>query len=83
MARTKKQTKSLSSFSSQVKWGESYTSLFLGAVVVVVALVLVLSLFKGKGILTKQTTSSSTIQNEQNSGSTKNQKTYIVKSGDD
>lgn len=35
-------------FLSQIKWGESYTSLFLGAVVVLVALVLIFSFFKSR-----------------------------------
>lgn len=79
MAKSKKST----NFLSQIKWGESYTSLFLGAIVVVVAVVLVLSIFKGKNDLNKETGSTSTIENEQNSESYINKKTYTVKAGDD
>jgi nucleoid-associated protein YgaU len=69
------------SFLSQIKWGESYTSLFLGAVVVVVAFILVFSFVKSKGSMKSQTTSTSTVANEQ---AVKNvmPKTYTVKSGD-
>ena len=69
------------SFLAQIKWGESYTSLFLGAVVVVVAFVLVFSFVKSKGSMKTQTTSTSTVANEQ---AVKNvmPKTYTVKSGD-
>ncbi len=65
----------------QVKWGESYTSLFLGIVVVVVAAVLVFSFLKGKNFY--QTTSSqSTSANQEQSGKAL-PKTYEVKKGDD
>jgi putative chitinase len=77
------QKKNSSRFLSQIKWGESYTSLFLGAVVVVVALFLVLSLLKSKNTLNKDTGSTSTMQNKQNTGANVKQKTYNVKSGDD
>lgn len=72
----KTSSKSFSDYLSQIKWGESYTSLFLGAVVVVVALVLLFSFVKSTN-LTKNTGSSST--------STSNQmpKTYTVKQGED
>ena len=68
-------------FLSQIKWGESYTSLFLGAVVVVVALVLVFSFIKSRTNLNKgQTGSTSTTAKEQ---ATKEMpKTYTVKSED-
>lgn len=46
-------------FLSQIKWGESYTSLFLGAVVVVVALVLVFSFLKSRNLQNGQTGSAS------------------------
>jgi nucleoid-associated protein YgaU len=63
----------------QMKWGESYTSLFLGIVVVVVAAILVFSFLKGRNFY--QTTSSqSTNPNE--TGKTL-PKTYLVKEGDD
>jgi nucleoid-associated protein YgaU len=68
-------------FLSQIKWGESYTSLFLGAVVVVVALVLVFSFIKSRNNLNRgQTGSTSTVANEQ--ATQKMPKTYTVKSGD-
>jgi nucleoid-associated protein YgaU len=67
-------------FLSQIKWGESYTSLFLGAVVVVVALVLAFSFIKSRNILNKgETQSTSTIAKEQVKVMPK---TYTVKSGD-
>jgi nucleoid-associated protein YgaU len=65
-------------FLSQIKWGESYTSLFLGAVVVLVALVLVFSFFKSRNFQNQQTGSTSTT-NE----TTQLPKTYTVKEGDD
>jgi nucleoid-associated protein YgaU len=66
-------------FLSQIKWGESYTSLFLGAVVVVVALVLVFSFIKSKNLLNNgQTQSTSTTKEQVNAMP----KTYTVKSGD-
>lgn len=69
-------------FFSQIKWGESYTSLFLGAVVVVVALILVISFLKSRNNYSQNTTSSSTVNKEQRS-STELPKTYIVRKGDD
>lgn len=64
-------------FLSQIKWGESYTSLFLGAVVVLVALVLVFSFFKSRNFQNQQTDSASTNESKQLP------KTYTVKEGDD
>ena len=68
-------TKSQSLF-SEIKWGESYVSLVLGAVVVVVAVLLVLAFVKNKGFNNTQETSSTATQ-------TKTPKTYEVKQGDD
>jgi putative chitinase len=66
-------------FLAQIKWGESYTSLFLGAVVVVVALVLAFSFIKSKTLLNKeQTQSTSTVKEQVNAAP----KTYTVQSGD-
>jgi len=66
-------------FLSQIKWGESYTSLFLGAVVVVVALVLAFSFIKSRNLLNKaQTQSTSTVKEQVNVMP----KTYTVRSGD-
>ncbi|MCL5434953.1 MAG: LysM peptidoglycan-binding domain-containing protein [Patescibacteria group bacterium] len=71
-----------SSIFSQVKWGESYTSLFLGIVVVVVAAVLVFSFLKGRNFnRTTSTQSTSTSQEQQISKPLP--KTYQVKEGDD
>jgi nucleoid-associated protein YgaU len=68
-------------FLSQIKWGESYTSLFLGAVVVVVALVLAFSFIRSRNLLNNgQTQSTSTVSKEQ--AAKMQPKTYTVKSGD-
>jgi putative chitinase len=64
----------------QIKWGESYTSLFLGIVVVVVAAILVFSFLKGRNFNNSQTQSTSTSQEQ--IGKTL-PKTYEVKEGDD
>jgi putative chitinase len=67
-------------FLAQIKWGESYTSLFLGAVVVVVALVLVFSFIKSRNNLNhQQTQSTSTVAKEEVKVMPK---TYTVQSGD-
>jgi len=66
---------------SQVKWGESYTSLFLGAVVVVVALVLAFSFIRSRSNLNQgQTGSASTTAKEQ--AAKEMPKTYTVQSGE-
>lgn len=67
-------------FLSQIKWGESYTSLFLGAVVVVVALVLVFSFLKSRNLNNQQTGSTSTQTETYENGVPKS---YTVKEGDD
>ena len=64
---------------SRIKWGESYTSLFLGIVVVVVAAVLVFSFLKGRNFY--QTTSSESTSTDQEAKALP--KTYDVKEGDD
>jgi nucleoid-associated protein YgaU len=79
LAQKTTRNNNLDHFASQIKLGESYTSLLLGAIVVVVGLILVLTLLKHRTSLTQQTGSSSTINNEQNA---KN-RSYTVKSGDD
>jgi nucleoid-associated protein YgaU len=68
------------SFLSQIKWGESYTSLFLGAVVVVVAIVLVFSFVKSRNALNKGETGSTSIVSKQAVGQLP--QTYTVKPGD-
>ena len=75
MARTKKSDNIL----SQIKWGESYTSLFLGAVVVVIALILVFSFLRGKTTQNGDTQSTSTQTEESITGT----RSYTVKEGDD
>ena len=75
--------KSSSNLLSQIKWGESYTSLFLGAVVVVVALVLVFSFLRGKSNQTQQTTSTSVTPEEQVVNGKVVPKIYTVKEGED
>jgi nucleoid-associated protein YgaU len=65
---------------SQIKWGESYTSLFLGAVVVVVALILAFSFIKSRVNLNQQTDSTSTTAKEQAAKAMP--RTYTVKQGD-
>lgn len=75
--------KSSSNLLSQIKWGESYTSLFLGAVVVVVALVLVFSFLRGKSNQTQQTTSTSVTPEEQVVNGKVVPKVYTVKEGED
>ena len=80
--KTKPASSSKVGFLAQIKWGESYTSLFLGAVVVVVALVLVFSFVRSRNNLNKgQTGSTSTISKEQEAAKAM-PKTYTVKSGD-
>jgi len=72
---------------SQFRWGESYTSLFLGLTVVVVAIILIFSFGRNRQI--KQTSSiqdspenqEKKIENDKQK--TKSQKTYVVKKGDD
>jgi len=67
---------------SRVKWGESYTSLFLGMVVVVVAAVLVFSFLKGRNFNMKNGTQSTSTNLEQQLSKSL-PKTYEVKAGDD
>lgn len=86
MVKTKKTTvksPTNNNFLSQIKWGESYTSLFLGAVVVVVALILVFSFLKGKTDKTQQTTSTSVTAEEQVVNGKVVPKVYTVKEGED
>ena len=67
---------------SQIKWGESYTSLFLGIVVVVVAAILVFSFLKGRNF-NKNTSSESTSATQEQLVKKVLPKTYEVKAGDD
>jgi nucleoid-associated protein YgaU len=64
---------------SKIKWGESYTSLILGVLVVIVATILLVSLAKGKGMIGTGA-SDSNVNGEQDKASVK---MYVVKSGDD
>ncbi len=68
-------------FFSQIKWGESYASLFLGVAVVVVAFVLIFSFLQSKSSSRKAAESTSTISNEEVVNLTM-PKSYTVKSGD-
>jgi nucleoid-associated protein YgaU len=81
-----KKTKPVSSskvgFLAQIKWGESYTSLFLGAVVVVVALVLVFSFVRSRNNLNKGQTGSTSTSSKEQEAAKAMPKTYTVKSGD-
>ena len=96
MPRTKKTTRKVSapkrnsarnSIFPEVRWGESYTSLFLGIVVVVVAAILVFSFLKGRNYnKTTSTQSSATVeatQQQQVGGTKMLPKTYTVTEGDD
>ncbi len=85
-----KSAKAKSNIFPEVKWGESYTSLFLGIVVVVVAAILVFSFIKGRNLTTStQSTSTATatatpVPTQRQVGGTKMlPKTYSVKAGDD
>lgn len=62
-------------FLSRIKWGESYTSLILGAIVVLVAAVLIIMALKNNFSANKETGSTSTNSNQT--------KIYTVKQGDD
>jgi nucleoid-associated protein YgaU len=70
--------KNTPSFLSQIKWGESYTSLFLGAVVVVIGLILLFSFLKTRTTMNQETGSASTNVEEKVTPTT-----YTVKQGDD
>ena len=73
--------KAVRGFLSQIKWGESYTSLFLGAAVVIVAFVLILSFIQSRNSIKGQTQSTSTVQKEEVIDLTA-PRTYTVKPGD-
>lgn len=61
---------------SQVKWGESYTSLILGAIVVIVGALLIVTMLRSYNNQKKQQSTSAT------QTKTENVKTYTVKEGD-
>ncbi len=91
MAKTKKKTvtktavkeiKKNPGFLSQIKWGESYTSLFLGAVVVVISVILIFSFLKERNKMLQDTSSTATSV-EQDALNSVKFKTYTVKPGDD
>jgi len=69
-------------FFSQVKLGESYTSLFLGAVVVVIALVLVFSFLRGRNLLKPGVTQPASTVNQQQTGNRPMPTTYTVQAGE-
>jgi len=68
-------------FLSQIKWGESYTSLFLGAAVVIVVFVLIFSFIQSRNSIAGQTQSTSTVSKEEVVDLTA-PKTYAVETGD-
>jgi putative chitinase len=68
----------LKSYFSQIKWGESYISLFLGAVVVGVALILLASFVKNANLSKKIGSTSTSSVNQ----TVKYPKTYTVNQGE-
>lgn len=74
-------SKSVRGFLSQIKWGESYASLFLGVAVVVVAFVLIFSFLQSKSNSRKEAESTSTVSNQEVVNLTM-PRTYTVKPGD-
>jgi nucleoid-associated protein YgaU len=66
---------------SQIKWGESYTSLFLGVAVVVVIFALILSFAQSRNSFKGDTQSTSTVSNEEVVDLTA-PRTYTVNAGD-
>src|SRR5258706_6159754 len=83
MARKSNKT-SLENYFSQIKLGESYTSLFLGAVVVIVARVLAFAFLRSKNFkLDLNINSTSTVKPTQTPSANRMPKTYVVKEGDD
>ena len=86
MPRTKKkitlkeESKTGNNSNPKIRWGESYTSLLLGIIVVVVAFVLVFSIIRNHSYNTKATSSTST-ENEEVLKELP--KSYEVKPGDD
>jgi nucleoid-associated protein YgaU len=74
---TKKQ-KTLKKEASGIRWGESYTSLLLGVIVVVIGFLLVFSIIKNHGYNLKSTSSITTENKEETQA-----KTYEIKQGDD
>jgi nucleoid-associated protein YgaU len=84
-ARTTRKNNSIDKvkdFLSQVKLGESYTSLFLGAVVVVIALVLVFSFLRGRNLFKPGITQPTSTVNEQQTGNRLTPTTYTVQKGE-
>jgi putative chitinase len=79
----KKASIAANGFLSQIKWGESYTSLFLGAVVVIVALILVVSFIKSRNIQKQQSITNTTTSQVQLHPGTNLPTSYTVKQGDD
>ena len=67
---------------SQIKLGESYTSLFLGAVVVVIVLVLIFSFLRGTHVLKPGVTQPTSTINQEQMLNKQMPKTYTVQEGD-
>lgn len=81
--RVKKASQQKTSLLDFFRIGESYTSLVLGIVVVIVISILLLSLFRTRNTDSQQgATSTNTVATE-NADNSSDQKTYTVKPGDD
>jgi len=72
---------------SRFRWGDSYTSLVLGLIVVVIAAVLVFSLGKNRQVKQTSSIQDGPVNREEKredvAKKTKTQKVYIIKEGDD
>jgi nucleoid-associated protein YgaU len=82
MAKDKKSfsriTSNTDGFLSRLRWGESYTSLFLGAVVVVVVLILAFSFIRSKNLVRQDINTTSVTSEETQKLPNK----YVVKDGE-
>ncbi|PIZ98058.1 MAG: hypothetical protein COX78_03950, partial [Candidatus Levybacteria bacterium CG_4_10_14_0_2_um_filter_35_8] len=74
----KAETEKSNNFFVRVKWGESYTSLILGFLVVIIATALLFTFVKGKGMIESGSTDTAPAINQEKAAN----KTYEVKSGD-
>lgn len=71
---------------SRFRWGESYASLLLGLIVVIIAAVVIFSLGKNRQVKQTSSIQDSPINKQEkieDAKKTKIQKTYVVKKGDD
>ena len=84
MARRKKIKRKSRGFKEKIHWGESYTSLFLGIIVVAVAVFIVILFSKHHPIQEVSSTHTENLAQVQVQEKSKEiQKTYTVKPGDD